>query len=297
MERRVLGRTGLAVGVLGFGGYEIGSHKLGQQTAAQLLNAALDAGLNVIDTAECYLTSEELIGATVAHRRREYHLFTKVGHAAGQPYQDWDPQLILPSIERSLKRLRTDRVELVQLHSCGVDVLERGEVIAELRKARDQGKCRFIGYSGDSASARWAVDSGVFDTLQTSVSIADQESISLLLPAAGAAGMGVIAKRPIANAIWRSPRRPEDGYYQPYYDRLQALGYDFLADPERAVETALRFTLGLDGVHTAIVGTANPSRWAANARLIDKGPLPQAMVDAIRARWAEVAKADWVGQI
>ena len=295
MQLRRLGRTGLQVTPLGFGGAEIGFESAGQATVDRLLNAALDAGLNVVDTAECYMDSEELIGRAIAHRRASYHLFTKVGHAAGLPHPEWSPALITASIERSLQRLRTDRLDLVQLHSCDLATLRAGAVVEALTHARDAGKCRFIGYSGDGEAARHAAESGIFDTIQTSLSIADQRNIDEVLPAARAKDLGVIAKRPIANAAWRHGTRPPNPYHHVYYDRLQELRYDFLAGAD-AVEIALRFTLGLSGVSTAIVGTANPARWAANATLASKGPLPEAQVATIRARWAAVAKPDWVGQ-
>ncbi len=83
MERRKYGNTDMEVSVLGFGGAEIGFQGADSAQVERLLGSAIDAGLNIIDTAECYKTSEELIGQTVAHRRGEYFLFTKCGHAAG----------------------------------------------------------------------------------------------------------------------------------------------------------------------------------------------------------------------
>ena len=182
MERRTLGRTGMDVSLLGFGGAEIGYGQAAQATVDRLLGEALDAGLNVIDTAECYLTSEALIGHAVAHRRREVYLLTKCGHASGLPWPDWDPRLLTPSIERSLQRLRTDAVDVVQLHSCAADVLCQGDVIDVLQRAREAGKTRYLGYSGDGEAARYAIACGAFDTLQTSLNIADQEAIESTLP-------------------------------------------------------------------------------------------------------------------
>lgn len=291
MEKRTLGKTGLEVSILGFGGAEIGFESASQETVDRLLGSALDAGLNTIDTAECYNDSEELIGQAVSKRREEFHLFTKCGHAAGFDLPDWDPKLLEQSIDRSLKRLRTDRVDLVQLHSCGEDTLRQGDVIAVLQKARDAGKTRFIGYSGDSQAALYAVECGAFDALQTSVSIADQEPITLTLPKAVANNIGVIAKRPIANAIWMS----RDPNSHPYGERLQKLGYDFLGT-DNAVEIALRFALSQPGVCTAIVGTTKPERWQQNADLLKAGPLPPEQIDQIRARWQQIAAPDWTGQ-
>jgi hypothetical protein len=301
MEQRTLGRTNLAVSALGFGGSEIGYRGATPETVTRLLNAALDAGLNVIDTAECYRNSEELIGRAVAHRRKDFFLFTKVGHEHGwdKPH-DWSAESIGRSIDRSLQRLRTDRVDLVQLHSCGVEVLERGEATAALQRARDAGKTRFIGYSGDDQPALWAAKSGLFDTLQTSISIADQQAIELLLPITREKHIGVIAKRPIANAAWRDAEEPNGQYHHEYWRRLRALEFPFLKDWERSKDAAgiaLRFTLSLPGVHTAIVGTQNPERWRENAAMLGAGPLRAGEVETIRARWRAIAKPDWIGQV
>jgi aryl-alcohol dehydrogenase-like predicted oxidoreductase len=121
--------------------------------------------------------------------------------------------------------------------------------------------------------------------------------------------MGVIAKRPIANVAWRYTRRPES-YYADYWQRLRKLDYPFLREGVRgsraagpppsedttAVATALRFTLSVPGVHTAIVGTTKPERWQQNAALLGRGALPKAEFERIRARWRAVADASWEGQ-
>lgn len=297
MERRRLGRTGIAVSVLGFGGSEIGYQRTPAATVARLLARALEAGVNVIDTAECYERSEEVIGQALGARRRECYLFTKCGHPRGWSRGDWRPASLLATIERSLARLRTDYLDLVQLHSCPEAVLRRGEAIEALETARRRGLTRFVGYSGDGAAARYAVECGSFDTLQTSVSIADQEALALTLPLARKRDLGVIAKRPIANAAWLSRRRPpQDAYHHEYWRRLRALDYPFLRKRD-AVGTALRFTLSVPGVHTAIVGTTRPVRIGENARRLAPGPLPAAAFAAIRARWAKVAEPTWAGQV
>src|SRR6516164_9109268 len=125
----------MQVSVLGFGGAEIGFEQASTDTVARLLDDALDAGLNVIDTAECYMQSEELIGQAVAGRRKDFYLFSKCGHPDSPGVADWRPQSLLASIERSLKRLRTDYLDLMQLHSCSEEDLRKGEVIAALEEA------------------------------------------------------------------------------------------------------------------------------------------------------------------
>jgi aryl-alcohol dehydrogenase-like predicted oxidoreductase len=299
MEKRGLGKTGMDVSVIGFGGSEIGYERASAETVAELLNTALDAGLNVIDTAECYYNSEELIGQAVSKRRGDFYLFSKCGHPHGmESGANWSKTSILESIQRSLQRLQTDRLDLVQLHSCSEAELRKGEVIDALQTARDKGYTRYIGYSGDSHAAKFAVECGAFDTLQTSVSIADQEAIDLTLPLAREKQMGVIAKRPIANAAWKTGHRPIDSYHHEYWHRLRKLDYDFLrGDLNKSISIALRFTLSLPGIHTAIVGTKKPARWRENARLLEAGPLSENQLHAIRERWEECAPRTWIGQI
>lgn len=286
----------MMVSVLGFGGAEIGFEAAPQADVDQLLNAALDSGLNVIDTGECYADSEEKIGKAVAGRRDEFYLFTKCGHSSGIDLPDWDVRLLERSIDRSLQRLQTECVDLIQLHSCSEALLRQGDVIEVLQRAKEAGKTKYIGYSGDHMDALYAVECGAFDSLQTSINVADQEPLALTLPRAKDRGMGVIAKRPIANAAWRTGSNPPtNGYHQIYWERLQDLKYPFVEE-EDAVATALRFTLTQPGVSVAIVGTKNPLRWAVNSSYAQLGPLPESVLEGILGRWAEVARPDWRGQ-
>ncbi|GAB6930219.1 aldo/keto reductase [Paenibacillus sp. JCM 10914] len=295
MERRSFGRTDMLVSILGFGGAEIG--RSDQKTVDQLLHSALDAGLNMIDTAECYGNSEELIGNALAGRRDDYYLFTKCGHASGLEGADWDPVVLAQSIDRSLQRLNVDHVDVIHLHSCSEQILRQGDVIEVLERAKRDGKTRYIGYSGDSSDALYALQTGVFDSFETSLNIADQEAIDLTLPVAIEQGLGIIAKRPVANVAWKNESMGKEEYAYPYWVRLQELQYPFLSDVQKDVETALRFALSVPGVATAIVGTANPDRWAQNAGLLANGPLNEGAYQQIRNRWNEVAGPDWVGKV
>ena len=295
MEMRTLGHTGLKVSHLGLGAAEIGLRlTLADETqAAQVLNIALDEGLNFVDTAACYGVSEELIGRTISHRRGEYVLSTKCGHVTGgYEGEPWTAKTIKDSIDRSLVRLRTEQVDLVQLHSCERAVLERGEVIQVLLDARQAGKTRYIGYSGDNEAAQWAIESGYFDTLQTSFSLVDQRALTTVFPLAKAKGMGIIAKRPIANGAWGAPGSdtPDPGEYVHRAQVMAALG-PIPGAPEDPLLLAMGFTLAHDEIDTVIVGTCNPEHMRANIKRV-KTQLPIAtdVVEALYGRFGQVGQ-------
>lgn len=294
METVMLGATGIQVSRLGIGLSEIGSTPLEVSTVETLLNTGLDAGVNFLDTAACYGNSEELVGMTVSHRRNEYTLATKCGHVAGgYNGTEWTAQLITHSIDRSLARMKTDYVDIMQLHSCRRDVLERGDVIEALVRAKDAGKVRFIGYSGDNEAAEWAVDSGIFDSLQTSFSLVDQRARSGLLSAAEAKNMGIIIKRPIANFVW-GKSSVTSSYHQKYLERAQvmsALGP--IAGEADSIKFAMGFTFAHKEVDTAIIGTTNPAHLLANIALLDEGvSMESGAMDTLTQRFTILGE-DW----
>jgi len=298
METRILGRTGLEVSRLGIGLAEIGFELTLEEVnhAATVLNTALDGGITFLDTSACYDISEELIGRTIAHRRDEVVLATKAGHATGgYAGESWTAQTVRDSIDRSLVRMRTDHVDLVQLHSCDVDVLERGDVIHALQAARQAGKTRFIGYSGDNEAALWAVQSGLFDTLQTSFNLVDQNARLSLFGPAQAQGMGVICKRPIANGAWGAAKAPSD-YAAAYFARAQqmaALG-PLPGAPVDRIVLALGFGFAHEAADVFIVGTRNPAHLAANiAQVNTQLPIASETVAELHRRF-ELLNQSWI---
>lgn len=296
MEKRKFGKTDLEFSVLGFGGAEIGWSNESGATVEDLLNSALDSGLNVIDTAAAYKTSEQLIGNAVGKRRQDYYLLTKCGALDAFTREDWSKKGILETIQQSLRNLKTDYLDIAQLHSCSAEILRQDDCIEGLLRAQEKGYTRYIGYSGDNEDALAAIEIGIFDSLQTSVSIADQSPIDGNIKLAKEKGLGIIAKRPIANAVWRNKELPPDSYHHEYWNRIQKLKYDFLSKSlEEATATALRFTLSIDGIDTMIVGTTKPNRWQENARFVSEGNLSNEEFEAIRNRWRETANEKWVG--
>ena len=303
MEKRLLGNTGLAVTPLGFGAGQIGVLHTPRPESCRLLNVVLDSGVNLIDTAACYGDSEEKIGEFISHRRNEYVLVTKCGsHVDDDDPPEWTAENVRCSIERSLRRMRTDRVDVLLLHSCTEQHLGNEEMLNALQKCKSDGKARFIGYSGDDAALLGAVDVAAFDCIMTSVNMCDQQVIGMALPRAAARGLGVIAKRPIANSCWRDMSDyggPYGSYVQPYQQRLKKMGFTpgSLGFDGDWVELALRFTIGQDGLHVALVGGRNPDHVRKNVELIAKGPLPDKTVQAVRDAWESCDDGSWKGQI
>ena len=305
-DRRAFGSTGLQVSPLGFGGAPIGLLESEKEAVRRVLNDLLDAGVNVIDTAAMYRGSEAMIGETIGHRRDEFILISKCGHAIEETdAAPWSAELIRASVERSLKRLRTDVIDVMLLHSCDLETLQKREALDELVRLREEGKIRFAGYSGDNEAAAWAVTQPDVRVLQTSINICDQNNIEHVLPAARRHEVGVMVKRPIANAAWKDAEQYERyrDYAQPYVERFKAmeLSLELLetgGDPNLVwPEFALRFTLTVPGVHTAIVGTTRPDRIPANLEAVRKGPLPDQVFEKIRSAFRNTeGSVHWEGK-
>ncbi|MFP4106343.1 MAG: aldo/keto reductase [Phycisphaerae bacterium] len=305
MLRHKFGRTDLEVTPLGYGSAEIGIGDVDQQQAGKILNAVLDAGINVIDTAACYGDSEVKIGKAISSRRNEYVLVSKCGHNRENmdlSHEAWSPELITESVEKSLERLQTDRLDVVYLHSCDADKLDNQDMLDALVKCKEDGKVRFIGYSGDAAGAEKAVGMDVFDALETSVNFVDQQGLKRYLPTAHHRNLGVLAKRPIANGCWRGLDAFEGfyrDYVKTYVERLDKMALT----PEKVgfdgswAEMALRFTVHQEGVHTAIVGSTNPDHIRGNVQMVDRGPLPEPVVAEIEKLWDQHSDESWVGQV
>ncbi len=298
LARRPFGTTGLSVSPLGLGAGEIGDPALDDREVEALLRAAVERGVTLIDTARSYGRSEERIGRFLAPVRDQVVLSTKVGYGVeGVP--DWTGECIRRGVDRALGQLATDRIDIVHLHSCPVDVLARGEVIDALLDARRAVKIRCAAYSGDNDALDWAAASGRFDSLQLSWSLCDQRAAAVI-ERAHAAGLGVIAKRPLANAPWRFAERPTRHEAELYWERWQALGFDpgQLAWPGALGwdELAARFAAHTPGVSSAITGTRSLAHLGHNAELVERGALPPAVFAAVRARWHAVG-ADWPARI
>ena len=309
MDRTILGKTDLSVSRLGFGAAPIGFLETPQGQVDKLVAMLLDAGVNLFDTAAMYQDAEDKLGRALDGKREHAVLISKCGTKDDDlPGEEWSAELITASIDRSLKRLKTDHLDIVLLHSCGLDVLKQGEAVDALLKARNAGKATYIGYSGDNEDAAAAAAMDWVDVIETSVNVCDQHNIDAVLPTARKKHVGVIAKRPIANAAW-NPLNKQRGLYKQYartyHERLKAmnitpheLGYHGHTEVEWP-EIALKFTLAIKGVDCAIVGTTSTVNAQANIDAVNKNPLREQVVQKLRQAFKDAESAsgeNWLGQ-
>lgn len=292
MIQREFGRSGLHVSALGLGAGQIGQDFVTASHAGRVIDAALDAGITLIDTARGYGTSERYLGELLGPRRDRVVLSSKGGYGV-DGVDDWTPEAVRRGIDDSLNLLRTDRIDVYHLHSCPMTPAVRDDLIAELHRARDAGKILVPAYSGDNADLVAAIGSHGFGSVETSVNIADQWSLHHAIMDAAALGLGVIAKRPAANNVWRHEQRPVGVYGETYWERLRVLQYEAGIAPD---EFALRFAAFAPGVSSAIVGTADPEHVRHNADIVARGPLPADVLAHVEQRWQQVG-ADWPGEV
>lgn len=288
MEYRSLGRVGLTVSALGFGAGAIGDPAMDEAHVSRLLHTALDLGITFFDTAPSYGLSEVRLGEHLRNVRQDVILSTKVGY--GVPgHQDWTPSCIEAGVERALTRLNTSWIDIVHLHSCPLDVLKREGLLDALAHCKRAGVVRAVGYSGEGDALRWAIGCDVFDVVQCSVNICDQYNLDQTIPLAAKKHLGIIAKRSVANAIWRDMQCPDRPDRAAYWRRWQAMGA-----PARMAEDALRFTAYAPHVHICLIGTSRRSHLIAAVDALQQGPLPEA---ATRIYEAAYAPHQWPGLI
>lgn len=291
IETRPLGRTGTDVTILGYGAMELRGQPHGPPTAdedaGQLLNEVLDAGINLIDTSPDYGGSEELIGRYVGHRRDEYFLASKCGCLLGPPPpgarppfpHDWSAANVRADVEQSLRRLGTDRLDLVQVHmSPSRAQVEADDTVPTLLALRDEGKVRFIGMSGILPNLPDHIAMDVFEVFQIPYSAVQREHEDLIT-AAAATGAGTLIRGGAARGTASEDKnwtvQPLSSSGPPAQDRWQAAGLDKLLDDGMSRhEFMLRFTLSHPALSSTIVGTSSLDHLRGNLAIAEKGPLP-----------------------
>ena len=301
LSTATLGRTGIDVTKLGFGAMEL-RPSMGEDGAARLLGAVLDAGITMVDTSPDYGPSEEFIGAGISHRRDEYFLASKCGCQVDPPpppdrFPDhlFTRRNIRAGVEQSLRRMRTDHLDLVQVHlSPSRATLEQEESVAELMALRDEGKTRFIGMSGSLPNLPDHIAMDVFDVFQIPYSALEREHEELITTAARA-GAGTIIRGGVARGVpeelpshySRLPEQMRAGLERSIEERKARWEdaesrLDDLLDGMPRMEFLLRFTLSHPDMHTTIVGTSSLDHLAENVAVARNGPLPPDLYERAR---------------
>jgi len=291
MIKQTLGNTGLEVTQLGYGTMGLrgpntwGVRVVEDREADRFLNKVLDAGINFIDTSPDYGIAEERIGQYIGHRRDEFILATKCGCCPVQHddylevKHEWKPEVLKRNIETSLKRMKTDHIDLLQFHGGDAETIQSEGLIDTLLEFKTQGLIRFIGMSNSLPNLPALIDLDLFDTFQMPYSCLSPEHEECMTRAAEQ-GAGIIIRGGIAkggpdaviqrdnlNAVWEKAKLDE-----------------LLVDGMSRAEIILRYTISHPHCHTTIVGTCDDDHFAENLRSVEQGPLPSDLYQQITER-------------
>ncbi|WEK55878.1 MAG: aldo/keto reductase [Candidatus Cohnella colombiensis] len=291
MERTQLGKTGIEVTKLGFGAMEIrgprvwNGRPVADEDSEKILNAVLDVGINFIDTSYDYGRSEELIGKFISHRRSEYILATKCGCTLvdhgdhDETPHIWTRENLLHNIETSLRRMKTDYIDLWQLHGPTVQQAEDGNLVEVLKEIQASGKVRSIGISSYLPHIPTYIRSGQFDTFQIPYSALEREHEELIAEA-GIGGAGIIIRGGVGQGEPGAGRGSEDRWAVWNKANLD----DLLEEGETRTGFLLRFTLSNPYLSTTIVGTKSPIHLAENVVYANKGALSANVYEEAKRR-------------
>ena len=324
MEYRALGNTGLQVSVIGMGCSRVGRSVFedNRKQARVLLEKAFDAGINYFDTAPNYAygDSERFLGEIFGTRRDRVIIATKGGYCYSSsahyaqyllpvigPFrrilsrqrtqlkrrsrkrQDFSTRFLRENLEQSLRHLRTDYVDLYQLHSPPADAIESDEVLRFLEDSIRDGKVRYCAASVNTvAEAQLCLKHPIYAALQIGFNLVDQEPATKVFPVTRSRGVGVIVKMPLARGLltdnYRIMTGPEPDRYDHELQDRRRLALDFLVSENHpSVEIAsLRFILDHRDVTSILIGTTNPDHLRNNLQVIEAGPLPEDIMSKAR---------------
>jgi aryl-alcohol dehydrogenase-like predicted oxidoreductase len=283
LQQRNLRNGEYPVTFFGFGALEIGRNwglgsgaeveRPDEAAASEVLNAVLDMGVTLVDTASAYHASEERIGRAIAHRRGEYILTSKCGEHSDEPrtYYDYSYDAIAGSIDRSLQLLQTDSLDLIQIHF-GPDpdeVLDAGETLAAMKDARAAGKVRLLGASiGGDVAAR-CIESGDFDVMQLGYSLLHRDD-EPLVHQCGKMGIGVLIRGGLGAGRLTPRVVPHlDEMDEPGRQQIQRLLRLVDDDASKLTALALQFLYANPAVTSVLVGSKRAEHLRANMELLD----------------------------
>jgi aryl-alcohol dehydrogenase-like predicted oxidoreductase len=317
VQYRSLGNTGIKVSEIGFGGWAIGGPseasgtplgwgKTSDDESLAAIRRARDLGVTFFDTADSYGfgRSESLLGIVLSRKRQDVVIATKVGNvrdAVGELRKDFTKEHIFHAVDGSLRRLRTDYIDLYQIHNPSLDDLRREEIQDAMARLQEGGKIRFWGVSiGAPEDGIEIIRNGWGYALQVLYNILNQAPAEELFPLAKEKGFGIIARVPLASGLLSGKYRadtvfPSDDVRQNFLtpkrlqevsDRIDEVRSIVGGTARSLAEGALRFILAHDAVSTTIPGAKNVHQVEMNAAA-SEGRLPEDVVEKLRARLAD----------
>lgn len=317
MQFRILGRTGIRVSEIGFGAWAIGGTaeasgtplgwgRANDDESLAAIRRARDLGVNFFDTSDSYGfgRSESLLGIVLSRHRKDVVVATKVGvvrTSAGMLRKDFSKQHIFLAVDGSLKRLRTDYIDIYQLHNPTIEDLRRGEIQEAMELLQDSGKIRFWGTSVSTVDEGLEIiNRGWGNTIQVLYNVLNQAPADQLLPLAKERGFGVIARVPLASGLLTGKYREgtvfaADDIRQNFLTTRRLTEVMQRVDEVKSIiggaarniaEGALRFVLASDAVSSVIPGARSARQVEINVAATE-APLPPEVVEKLRARLGE----------
>lgn len=314
MQYRDLGRTGIRVSVVGFGSWAIGGAaeaggvplgwgRTSDDESLAAIRRARELGVTFFDTADSYGfgRSESLLGIVLSRRRQDVVIGTKVGvvrTSTGELKKDFSREHIFHAVDGSLKRLRTDYIDLYQMHNPTLDELRREEIQDAMERLQDNGKIRFWGVSiSNPDEGLEIVQRGWGHTLQVNYSILNQAAAAELFPAAKENGYGVIARVPLASGLLSGKFKSDTAFptddirqnfltprrLQEALEKVDEAKATIGGGARTLIEASLQFVLAHDAVSTTVPGARNAHQVEINVTA-GEGALPADVVDRLRSR-------------
>lgn len=314
MQYRNLGNTGITVSEIGFGGWTIGGPvevdgvplgwgNTSDDESLGAIRRACELGITFFDTADMYGhgRSESLLGLVLGRRRKDVVIATKVGNvrtSSGSHKKDFTKKHIFYAIDGSLKRLRTDYVDIYQLHNPAISELRREEIQEAMEMLQTIGKIRYWGVSISTPEEGIEIAKrGWGNTLQVLYNILNQAPAHELFPLAKERGIGIIARVPLASGLLTGKYRQtatfsrNDVRQNFLTQRRLVEASEKIAEIKGIVggsarslsEAALKFVLADDAVSTTIPGARNAHQVELNAGASGE-PLPEPVVERLRDR-------------
>ena len=303
MQFRTLGKTGLKVSALAYGGSSLGSvfHEVDESEGVRSVHVALDHGINFIDTAPFYgLTkAEAVLGKALKEISRErFILATKMARFGyKQENFDFSAARAVSSVDESLKRLNIEHIDVIQVHDMEFGDLNQivDETIPALRKLQQQGKVRFVGITGlPFKTLNYVLARAEVDTIQSYCRYClNDTALGDHLPALQTLNVGIINSAPLAMRLLTNEGPPA---WHPAPEPLRAKCAEAAAHCRQRgadiAKLALQFSIANPAIHTNVVGTANPARVLENLRQIEE-PLDETLLREVQEILKPVHNTTW----